>query len=112
MGKFIMRRKGEFELTSDSHNQCKEGGHRKFKYKVKLEAQNRLDSDGFIVDHEVIDQMIQSEIKNADSCENIAKTITYGLIDLLSEEGVEIINLSVRVIPKGNNVKANIEFIV
>jgi hypothetical protein len=93
-------------------NQCKEEGHKAFKYKLKIETSSTLDKDGFIIEHSILDEMIQSEIKKADSCENIAKQIAVNLIDLLSSENISVFKISVKVIPIGNNITAYIEYIV
>jgi hypothetical protein len=112
MSHFILRKKGTFMLNNDSENQCKDKGHREFKYIVKLRFPDVLDADGFVIEHTVISELIDSEIKNADSCENLAKKICLSLIDLFNSENLAVLDMSIRILPKGNNVTANIEYVL
>jgi hypothetical protein len=111
MAKFIMNRSGLFDLFNKSTNQCKAIGHRIFSYSVRITAGDKLDKDGFIIDHQIIDNLIQSDVE-ANSCELIAKSIAISLNELLISEDVAVIEIHVVIKPIGPNVHAYMEYIL
>lgn len=79
-----------FPAHLSSNNQCVIEGHDKYFYICKIYTDNKkLDSQGFIVDHNDIDSCITKELIAKEfkgSCELMAETLISLIIDMLKEK--------------------------
>ena len=71
---FILHRKGQFKISQATDNQCKAKGHAAgYTYEITIVV-NKLDSQGFAIDHNEINDVIANKpIKG--SCEELCKLI-------------------------------------
>ena len=63
-----MTREGNFMPKYSTLNQCKDRGHLQYEYICRIRFNPQLDSKGFLIDHQDIDDAINS-IENVGSCE-------------------------------------------
>lgn len=77
---FVMERRGMILSSADTPNQCKDIGHRSYEYYAKLvfHPTTQLDSSSFLVDHAVVDSIIQDSSRKG-SCEQMHNSIMDGL---------------------------------
>ena len=71
---FILRRKGTFRISEATDNQCKAKGHAAgYTYEITVVV-DKLDAQGFAIDHNEINDVIQNNpIKG--SCEELCEQI-------------------------------------
>lgn len=83
---YVMNRTGKFEPDYYDDNQCKAKGHLEYHYHIKLvfEGACKLNDDGFIIDHQEIDDVIQN-LGLQGSCEEMHLDIRKKLIPALTE---------------------------
>lgn len=63
---------GVCEATNTSHNQCKGVGHSQYSYQVRVTVSDKLDKDGFIIDHQDIHNAVDGVFKSKmSSCEKM-----------------------------------------
>lgn len=104
--KFRMIRRGKFELNYSSENQCKDVGHKNYSYICECTFPDRLDENGFIIDHNVINESIQDSVKST-SCEEIVAIVVNNLVELFDEENIKFNKIVFRVKP--SNAQAYLE---
>lgn len=84
---FIMYRRGEFHPSVMTNNQCGVKGVDKYFYSLKMlfDGDLQLDKDDFIVDHQMIDDIICS-MKLSGSCEDMQRNIVAAIEPFLADE--------------------------
>lgn len=94
---FIMYRRGEFHPSVMSSNQCGVEGVPTYFYSLKLvfDGDLKLNKDDFIVDHQVLDDIIQG-LTLTSSCEDMQRAICSAITPFLSEK-LELPLLGIRV---------------
>lgn len=86
---YILTRRGIFRPSEFTNNQCKEYGWKEYHYQIAVVVDSHLDRDGFIIDHQRIDNMIQG-MKLSGSCEQMHNSICSDLQQLLTGHDVNL----------------------
>jgi hypothetical protein len=110
MREFIMTRIGEFKLKFSSGNQCKAPSHEKFKYQIQICCGHKLDRDGFIIDHERVNDVVQRISTTPTSCEVIAYKIAKAVNKRLTLHEAFVKHITVQIKPVSKTTKAWIEY--
>lgn len=89
---FIMHRKGVFEPSYHTPNQCKVQGHESYKYHMIMvfPANQQLDANAFILDHQDVDDTIQKMILKG-SCEQMQQKICDKMKKYFSKRKIELL---------------------
>src|SRR5579885_2190456 len=96
---FIMYRRGQFHPSVMTNNQCGVMGVPEYYYSLKLvfDGDLKLDKDDFIIDHQVLDDIIQG-LKLSSSCEDMQRKICEALTPFLVEErGLPLLGIRVEI---------------
>lgn len=97
-GTFTLNRTGTFVLDGTSKNQCRTVGHRSFSYHVQLKVGvGQLDKNGFIVDHEVINNAVQKAVEMPTSCEVLCESICKEIESSLKRRKIKFQSIKVLV---------------
>jgi len=91
-----MERKGMFTSTKSSNNQCKDVGHKYYDYICIIKFQPELDYQGFLIDHQKIDDTINS-LPNTESCEECLLEMFKKMSRILTKSAK---HLEIRVMPR------------
>jgi len=102
---YVMTRKGNFQPHKYTKNQCKVEGHRKYFYEIKMcfSHKVRLNEQKFIIDHKVIDDLIQS-LKLIGSCEEMHSSICTAIKNLFSTNNITLLGCKTNIIPSGRSL--------
>jgi len=97
---FVMERVGHFKPHKATSNQCKGVGHHGYNYtcKIVFDPTIRLDSRGFLIDHQDVDDAIRN-IKHAGSCEEMHQVIMKTILTTLERKRVDPMAVKVVITP-------------
>jgi hypothetical protein len=96
----ILRRKSKVSCLAVAKNQCKDVAHKEYEYDVKIKAKDKLNEDGFLVDHQDIEKAMIFVFKNhVGSCEEIAIAASTQIEDLCACLGIAWKKISVTIRP-------------
>ncbi len=91
-----LHRRGKVEVVYDSQNQCKAIGHKKFEYIVTITAPaTALDHAGYLLEHEVVHQLVKTACRASSSCERMCASIASAILSVK----VPIQKLNVKLLP-------------
>lgn len=71
---YLMHRRGKFKPFQHTSNQCKGKYHSEYHYHIMFLCNVKLDKNGFLLDHQLIDDAIQ-DIQLSGSCEEMHLTL-------------------------------------
>lgn len=97
----IITRKGVINLKGQStSNQCTKQGHEVYLYTVKILFQEniRLNNDGWIIEHSLIDQAVQKV--HAQSCEIMSEQILDEVEKILNDKQLGFIGIKLLIEPQ------------
>lgn len=95
----VLHRFGVLEATTIAYNQCKDVGHKKYSYTVKMYCQNKLDHNGWLIDNKIINKAMKEAMSLITSCEGMCIHFADVLEDVILEHGVILDKLYVYVEP-------------
>lgn len=104
MSNLTLHRSGEFLILDTSTNQCRQQGHRTFKYKLKIKSNTILDERGFVIAHEDVDRAVMASVKDADSCEMLCIKIANTVCTMLIRQRVSWRKITVEIHPQPTGV--------
>lgn len=98
-------------LTNDtSPNQCKDVGHKQYRYHVTVTCHSKnLDEQGFIVDHLDLHDTMQKDMAKISSCEETVVKCAESIDRLCTNKGVNVIDIYIKLEPVTN--KETVAFI-
>lgn len=109
---YVLKRQGEFIIDdlSSSTNQCYKEKHPLYNYYVICAVEDNLDYQGFIVDHESINRVINDPYKSKTqgSCENM-HSMLHKRITKMPELKGKLIALKTIIKPAGVHFSAHME---
>lgn len=107
-----MHRRGTFQPSENTSNQCKAEGHPEYHYHLAMvfSSAQALDKNEFIIAHEKIDKLIQ-KITLKGSCEIMHKKICSRLRGALERKGIELLGSKCRISPTLPNGPAYLEYV-
>jgi hypothetical protein len=90
-------RRGVIEAKTETDNQCRAKGHKKYYYEIAIlfTPDTVLDENQFILDHALIDAEVQKVEIN--SCEVMSKTIMDNVDKLLCGRGLGCVGMKLRI---------------
>lgn len=108
---YVMNRSGEFEPIRPTSNQCKEPGHLRYGYELRMcfFGAMQLDQNQFILDHQLVDDLVQS-LALTGSCEEMHKLISRQLRTMMTRKNIELAACKCTIKPKPDG-PAFLEFI-
>ncbi len=108
---YIMRRVGNFIPENMTSNQCGKEGVTNYTYNIVLLLPSVLDSDGFCIDHDKLDQTIQNCCIQG-SCEEMQIQIFKAIKGVCKLNKVKFFGYACTIFPKGENLDlpANITY--
>ena len=94
-------RRGYFITENFSETQCTVMGWEAYRYKITVEAGNRLDESGFLIDHNELHACITAWAKDNTmlSCEQSIQAICYEVGKKCIGYGVELYKLGFEIAP-------------
>lgn len=107
---FVLTRKGTFTINAFTSNQCKAKGHTSFLYKIKITCDSKLDDHGFVIDHQIIDNVVQNTT-HVGSCEQICEVLHKRLLAVLELRKIECQNMVIKIKPDIKSPISNIKYI-
>lgn len=93
---FTLNRSGELTVYNKSLNQCGTIGHNNYDYYVRLKCSDKLNREGFVIDHHIIDNNIRA-ITEIKSCELLCKKIESLVAKILKDNGIKPLYIYIRV---------------
>ena len=107
---YTVNRKGNIKTNLVSGNQCKDVGHTSYKYEAKVTVSDKLDKDGFVIDHSEIHNAVEHVFKNKmTSCEKLALSCAKRIIKMCKKHGCVVLDVYVKIMPVGKDVMAFME---
>lgn len=97
---FTINRHGVFTTSKSVRNQCKSPGHTQYDYVVRVKCPTELDDNGFVIDHNEIDRVVQHAVQDINSCEKICLIISEYLMVTLVARKIKAKNIYVKVSPR------------
>lgn len=95
-----MNRKGKFTPYLSTTNQCKVEGHKEYTYNIGMvfSTRTKLDKNMFIIDHQEVDNCIQSALLNG-SCEEMHIVMMQRLRALFKRKRIPVIAIKAVIYP-------------
>lgn len=107
--KLIINRKGVCKATNSSHNQCKDVGHSMYTYHVRVTVGDRLDKDGFIIDHQDIHEAVDRVFKGQmSSCEKLGLKVAKSVAKATKAHGCDLKEVYVKIHPQSEDPQEEI----
>jgi hypothetical protein len=92
------------ETDMSTYNQCKAVAHKAYEYQIEVTTTDKLDSDGWIIDHSVIHDVIKNVIQNRmGSCEELSIRSLDDVARKLNEHGCDVRAINFTIKPVGSN---------
>jgi 6-pyruvoyl-tetrahydropterin synthase len=92
------------KTTMSAPNQCKDEGHGSYDYEIKVTATEKLDDEGFIIDHTLLHKDIEWVAQNEmGSCEELCQRMEAKIAKTLNQHGVEFKSIDLMIKPEGSN---------
>ena len=107
---FSMKRWGTFVPENMTSNQCGKEGVTDYEYTIVCVLEDKLDNNGFCIDHSEIDSAI-AKAKIQGSCEEMQKIIHKVVKKKLKKSNVRLLAYKCTINPVGMEVKANITYV-
>ena len=108
--KLTINRKGICTANHKSNNQCKDVGHGKYEYLVSVTVGDKLDENGFIIDHIELHKIVECVFKKGvSSCEEIGLKIIDAVAKATKKHGCELKQVYVKIqpmMPEGSSEEA------
>lgn len=94
-------RRGYFITNNHTPTQCTVIGWKGYRYKVTIEAGNKLDTSGFLIDHNEVHKTIEQwvDVQPMLSCEQTLMALCYRIGDLIIDYGVDLRRLGLEIAP-------------
>jgi hypothetical protein len=94
-------RRGYFITENFTDTQCTVKGWEAYRYKLTVEAGNKLDESGFLIDHNELHRCISKWAETEDmlSCEQSIQAICYKVGSKCIEYGVDLYKLGFEIAP-------------
>lgn len=108
---YVMHRIGRFEVEKSAENQCKAPGWPAYEYQLKMvfDGNMTLDTDGFIVEHQDIDDLVQG-LKMTGSCELLVRKIVDRVTKMCGYKALPLLAIRGLIRPIGMQVSAWFEY--
>jgi len=94
-----INRFGTVKLTDKSLNQCKSVGWQDYRYQIRATTTDKLDQDGFIIDHADIHKAVERALKKPGSCEQFCEEIRKYVERAMKSHGCVLLKLYIKVQP-------------
>ena len=107
---FSMKRWGTFIPENMTSNQCGQEGIKDYEYTIVCVLEDKLDCNGFCIDHADLDKAI-SNAKIQGSCEEMQRIIYKAVTKTLKKKDIQLLAYKCTINPVGMEVKANITYI-
>lgn len=101
--KLVINRSGFCEAKRKSKNQCKDIGHTKYSYNIKVTVKDKLDEEGFVIDHQDIHNAVEKVFKGKmNSCEKLGLKIAESVEKAVENHGsiLQEIHVMIKPIPE------------
>ena len=91
---------GVCEALNSSANQCKDIGHSNYSYQVRVTVGDKLDKDGFIIDHQDIHDAVDRVFKGKmTSCEKLGLKVAKEVAKATKAHGCNLKEVYVKIHP-------------
>lgn len=95
-----INRLGVVTTPRRSNNQCKDRGHRSYRYHVIISTDNNLNADGFIIKHEIVHDTIKELFqKQISSCEIMVAKMFDALRQMCKKHDVAFVDIYIKLRP-------------
>lgn len=86
-GRLVLIREGSFSLDTSDPNQCRDVGHRNYRYSCRVTCRtDQLNDRGFLIDHDDIHNAVLKAAQ-AMSCEELCLRLVRAVKDALAFNG-------------------------
>lgn len=107
---YHINRTGVFVTNKEAYNQCKDVGHTRYGYDIRVTTGDKLDDDGFIINHADIHNAGQKLFtKGIASCELMCRDIALAVAKACRKHGCVVHKVYVKIKPEGSDVMAYME---
>ena len=107
---YHINRMGVFTTNKEAYNQCKDVGHTRYGYTIRVTVADQLDDDGFIIDHADIHTAGQRAFnKGISSCEMMCRDVALSVAKACKKNGCIVLKIYVQIKPEGSDVFAFME---